>query len=103
MEEHVKIVGSKLYHEIPLWMNACDIFVLPSLNEENSTVMLEYLGCGKPFVGTKVGDAPELIVSDDYGLLCDAAKQTELAENVLSDLGKDWDSGKVISYASTFT
>ena len=32
-------------------MNACDLFVLPSLNEGNPVVMFEALGCRKPFVG----------------------------------------------------
>jgi len=41
-------------------LNACDLFVLPSLNEGNPTVLPEVLGCGKPFVGTMVGGSPGL-------------------------------------------
>jgi len=55
LENIVKLVGPKPHDEIPLWMNACDLFILPSLNEGNPTVIFEALGCGKPIVGTKVG------------------------------------------------
>lgn len=44
--------------------------------------MFECLGCGNPFVGTKVGDVPEIIVSDDCGLLCDPGIPNELAKNI---------------------
>lgn len=103
LQEHVKLVGSKPHSEIPLWMNACDIFVLPSLNEGNPTVMFECLGCGKPFIGTKVGGVPEIIVSDDYGLLCDPAKPKELTETILLSLDKNWNSNLITKYSAHFT
>ncbi|GAH02137.1 unnamed protein product, partial [marine sediment metagenome] len=46
LENYVKLVGSKPHDEIPLWMNAADLFVLPSLSEGNPTVMFEALGVG---------------------------------------------------------
>ena len=65
MIDHVEFVGGKPHAEIPIWMNACDVFVLSSLSEGNPTVMFECVGCGKPFIGTKVGGIPEIIISDD--------------------------------------
>lgn len=102
LNNYVKLAGGKPHYEIPIWMNACDLFVLPSLNEGNPTVMFECLGCGKPFVGTKVGGIPEVIVSDDYGLLCDPAKPKELAENILLALDKSWDEEKILYYAEQY-
>lgn len=84
-------------------MNACDLFVLPSLSEGNPTVMFECLGCGKPFIGTKVGGIPEIIVSDDYGLLCEPANSEDLAEKILIALDKEWDEEKIRNYAKQFT
>ena len=69
LKDRVILTGPKPHSEIPMWMNACDIFVLPSLNEGNPTVLFECLGCGKPFVGTRVGGIPEIVISDDYGFL----------------------------------
>ena len=77
-------------------MNACDLFVLPSLNEGNPTVMFEALGCGKPFVGTKVGGVPEVIASDDYGLLVEPADPEDLAEKILVALDREWDREAIL-------
>lgn len=103
LEDHVKLPGSKLHNEIPMWVNSCDIFVLPSLNEGNPTVMFECLGCGKPFIGTKVGGVPEIIVSDDYGLLVEPANSEKLAETILLALDKTWDTTKIKAYSAQFT
>lgn len=102
LEGHVKLVGWILDEEIPIWMNASDVFVLPSLAEGNPIVMFECLGCGKPFVGTGVGGEPEIIISEDYGLLCEPANPKELAEKILIALDKDWDSEKILRYAERF-
>lgn len=101
--EYMRTVGNKPHTEIPLWMNACDIFVLPSLNECNPTVMFEALGCGKPFVGTKVGGVPEIIISDAYGLLVRPADPKDLAEKILIALDRKWDREAILTYAKQFT
>jgi glycosyltransferase involved in cell wall biosynthesis len=102
LEDYVKLVGGKQHNEIPIWMNACDVFVLPSLNEGNPNVMFEALGCGKPFVGTKVGGVPDIITSDDYGLLCEPANLEDLAKKISIALDKEWDYEKIIRYAEQF-
>ena len=103
LENHVIFVGTRPHNEIPLWMNAADVFVLPSLNEGNPTVMFEALGVGLPFVGTAVGGVPEIIVSEDYGLLCPPADPECLAEKILIALNKEWDRDKIRKYAKQFT
>ena len=103
LENYVKLVGAKPHSEIPLWMNAADLFVLPSLSEGNPTVMFEALGVGLPFVGTAVGGVPEIITSEDYGLLCPPADPECLAEKILIALDKEWDREKIRKYAEQFT
>jgi len=103
LQNHVKLIGFVPDELLPIWMNACDIFVLPSLAEGNPTVMFEALGCGKPFVGTKVGGVPEIITSEDYGLLCEPANPEDLAEKILTALDKEWDVGKIREYAEKYT
>ena len=101
--DYVKLVGGRLHDDIPIWMNACDLFVLPSLNEGNPTVMFECLGCGTPFVGTNVGGIPEIITSEDYGLLCEPANSEELAKNILLALDKEWDVMRIKAHSAKFT
>jgi glycosyltransferase involved in cell wall biosynthesis len=103
LQERVKLIGAVQDNLLPLWMNASDIFVLPSLGEGNPVVMFEALGCGKPFVGTKVGGVPEIIISEDYGFLCDPAKSVALADNILLALTKEWNCGKIEEYSKQFT
>ncbi|KKG07101.1 glycosyl transferase family 1 [Methanosarcina mazei] len=102
LEDHIKLVGSKPHGDISLWINACDVFVLPSLNEGNPTVMFECLGCGKPFIGTKVGGIPEVIVSNDYGLLVEPGNAQDLAEKIEIALNKNWDEGNILNYAKQY-
>lgn len=102
LEDHVLFAGGKPHNEIPIWMNACDVFVLPSLNEGIPTVMFECLGCGKPFVGTKVGGIPDIIISKDYGSLVKPKKFKELAEAILIALDEDWDNEIIKRYAKRF-
>lgn len=103
LENNVHLVGRKVHDEVPLWINACDIFVLPSLNEGNPTVMFETFGCGKPFIGTRVGGVPDAISSEDIGLLAKPADAVELAEKIVMALGKGWDQEKILAYAQQFT
>lgn len=103
LNQYVHLVGSKPHSEVPLWMNACDVFVLPSLNEGNPNVMFEALGCGKPFVGTKVGGVPDIITSDEYGLLVEPADSNDLAEKILLALDREWDREVILAHAKQFT
>jgi glycosyltransferase involved in cell wall biosynthesis len=103
LEPYVKIAGAKPHREIPLWINAGDVFVLPSLNEGNPTVMFECLGCAKPFIGTCVGGIPETITEDTYGLLSKPGNVQELAKNILASLSREWDTAKISAYSEQFT
>ncbi|KAF5090247.1 D-inositol-3-phosphate glycosyltransferase [anaerobic digester metagenome] len=103
LEDYVVLASGKPHDEIPIWINACDLFVLPSLNEGNPTVMFEALGCGKPFVGTRVGGVPEVITSDEYGLLVEPANAEDLAERILVALDREWDRKAILRYAERFT
>lgn len=103
LQDYIKLIGSKHHNEIPLWINACDVFVLSSLREGNPTVLVECLGCGKPFVGTEVGGIPEIIISDDYGLLVKPGDSNDLAEKIINSLDREWDSNLISKYACQFS
>jgi len=102
LDENVHLLGRLSDEEIPLWMNACDVFVLPSQGEGNPTVMFEALGCGKPFIGTRVGGIPAIISSDEYGLICEPGNVSSLREALEKALVIEWDSHKILEYAQQF-
>lgn len=102
LEDHVKLVGSKPHGDISLWMNACDVFVLPSLMESFGIVQIEAMACGKPVVATYNGGSEEVIISDDYGLLVEIKNSKDLAKKIEIALIKDWDGRKIINYAEKY-
>ncbi|ABE52900.1 Glycosyl transferase, group I [Methanococcoides burtonii DSM 6242] len=103
LQNNVKLVGFVTDELLSIWINSCDIFVLPSLSEGNPTVMFECLGCGKPYVGTGVGGVPEIITSDKYGLLVEPGNSQDLAEKIIIALNKEWDRDAILEYSDRFT
>ena len=103
LEGHVKLIGFIPDEELKYWMNAADIFVLPSLSEGNPTVMFEALGVGLPFIGTNIAGIPDIITSEEYGLLCPPADIECLKEKILIGLRKRWNREKIREYARRFT
>jgi glycosyltransferase involved in cell wall biosynthesis len=95
--DSVEFVGAKPHEEIPLWMNACDVFCLPSLNEGLPNVVLEALACGKPVVATNVGGIPEIIENGECGLLVPPGNSTELANAIYAVINKSFNSPKLRS------
>ena len=103
LDGRVLLAGARPHSEIPLWLNAADLFVLPSLAEGNPTVMFECLGCGRPFVGTAVGGVPEHITSEDIGYVVEAGDPGRLAEAIGAALGKAWDRVRIYEYSRQYT
>ncbi|MDV4343100.1 glycosyltransferase family 4 protein [Methanoculleus sp. YWC-01] len=103
LEDYVVLAGGKPHDEIPLWMNACDLFVLPSLRESFGVVQIEAMACGKPVVATRNGGSEEVVISDKYGLLVEPVDPDGLAEKILVALDREWDREAILAYAERFT
>ncbi|WP_048184414.1 glycosyltransferase family 4 protein [Methanoculleus sediminis] len=95
LEQYVRFIGGKPHGEIPLWMNASDLFVLPSLRESFGIVQVEAMACGKPVVATKNGGSEEIVIPGKTGLLCDAADPRGLAESIVRALDMPWDADAI--------
>jgi glycosyltransferase involved in cell wall biosynthesis len=98
----VKLVGAKPHSEIPVWINACDLFVLPSLKESFGIVQIEAMACGKPVIATHNGGSDEIILSDKIGILCNPADPAELAKAIILGLNKSWNGKGISEYAQQF-
>lgn len=102
LKERVILLGKQLHKDIPVWMNACDLFVLPSLSESFGIVQIEAFACGKPVVASKNEGSKEVVTSEEYGLLCEIADPEDLAEKINKALEKKWDEKKIIDYSNMF-
>jgi L-malate glycosyltransferase len=67
---------------ISQYMNAFDIFALPSLSEGLSSAILEAMAASLPIVATKAGGIPELVQNGDNGLLVEPADPSALARAI---------------------
>lgn len=56
LEERVSMIGYVPDADVPAWLRACDIFVLPSImkTEAFGIVQIEAMSCGKPVVATTI-------------------------------------------------
>jgi len=86
IRERVKFLGER--HDVPKILNTFDIFVLCSLREGCSNVILEAFATGLPVVATRVGDNP-LLLADNRGILVEKGSVKELAHSLLTLIQDD--------------
>jgi teichuronic acid biosynthesis glycosyltransferase TuaC len=81
----VAFAGQRPNEEIPIWINASDVVVLPSLSEGFGVVLVEAMACGRPVVATTCG-GPQDIVTSETGILVPPADDAALAQALLEVL-----------------
>lgn len=95
--DSVKFTGPVNHEDVPLWISASDMLVLPSLSEGRPNVVLEALSCEVPVVATDVGGIPELMIEGETGYLTPAKNPEKLSEKInrlLEDESKRKKMGK---------
>lgn len=84
MAQQLNIKESALFAgespDVLAYLQRSAVFVLPSLSEGLSNVILEAMACGLPVVATRVGGNVELIEDHISGLLVGPAQPRELAD-----------------------
>jgi glycosyltransferase involved in cell wall biosynthesis len=102
LREHVRLVGAVPHEQLYLWYSAADLFCLASSREGWPNVLLEALACGTPVVATAVGGIPEILCSDELGLLTEQSEQ-DIATTMSLALTKTWRSEAIRRYARKHT
>lgn len=69
-------------HNVPEWLSAADIAVVPSHVEPLGNATLEAMAHALPVVGTKVGGIPEMVVHEETGLLVPPHASTQLSDAI---------------------
>jgi glycosyltransferase involved in cell wall biosynthesis len=72
--------------KLPLYYNAADVFVLPSLIEGLGVVGIEAMACGTPFIGTNVEGIPSLVEQFEAGVLIPPRDSNAIASAVIKVL-----------------
>jgi glycosyltransferase involved in cell wall biosynthesis len=79
LTERVKLVGPVAHEQVPRYMGASDIFILPSKHEGAPRVVLEAMAMGLPVVASAVGGIPEVIDDGVNGVLLKESTGREIA------------------------
>lgn len=103
LNSQILFVGSRSHNEIPIWMNASDFFILPSIAEGLPTVIPEAMACGKPVISTCVGGIPEILSNSDLGIIVNPKNHQELSEAILNALNIKWDNEFISDYSKRYS
>ncbi len=102
MEADVLLAGAQPNETLRDWYSAADVYCLASETEGWPNVLLEALACGTPVVATNTWGTPEIICSEDYGLLVERSAES-IAQGLQTALAKEWKSPVMVAYAATHT
>jgi glycosyltransferase involved in cell wall biosynthesis len=86
VENVVRLVGARPPAEVPGWLAACDIFVLPSHYEGMSLAVMEAMASGLPVVVTQVSGTAELVPDGDHGRVVASGDGAALAAAIQEPL-----------------
>ncbi len=100
---HVRFEGKVSPGDVPTFMNAMDVMLLPSLNEGWPCVVLEACACGTPVVGSNNGGIPEAV--GEYGAIVEEGVEFEkrFAIAAVELLAEGVDKKSLIFWAKKFS
>jgi glycosyltransferase involved in cell wall biosynthesis len=83
VSDRVRFQGHIPEKELPLYYQAADVFVLPTLTHEGfGLVTVEALACGTPVAATPAGATPEILAPLDGRLLAEDTSAKSIASAV---------------------
>jgi phosphatidyl-myo-inositol dimannoside synthase len=89
IDDKVRFTGRVPEEDLPLYYQACDLFVLPSLKEGFGIVFLEAMQYAKPCIGARAAAVPEVIVDGENGLLAEPGDARSLQAAILTLLADE--------------
>lgn len=100
LTQYVTFTGFVENEEIPSYMNACDIFVMPNRQidkdfEGYGIVFLEANACCKPVIGGDSGGVSDAVLDQKTGLLVKPNDIEDLTDKILKLLNNDELSSKL--------
>lgn len=78
-----RVILTDFRKDIQNVMNALDVFVMPSYEENFGNVTLEAISSGLPVIGTNSGGTPEILDQGEIGLLCEPRSADALAQGMM--------------------
>lgn len=102
LSEQAHLIGGQSNETLQQWFNAADLSVLVSAREGMPNVVLESLACGTPVLATRVGGVPEVLVSEQLGILVEPSVEA-IAAGIERALNSKWHREVISRHARTRT
>jgi len=83
LQDKVLFAGHVPNAELTPYVNACDLFVIPSRQESFGIAAIEAMACGRPVIGTAVGGLNEIIDDCRTGMLVEPDNVQHLADAII--------------------
>lgn len=86
--DKVVFLGTLLWEDVPRILQLCDIFVAPSIFDEEGnvdglpTTILEAMAAGKPVVASCIAGIPLAVIDERTGILVEAGNTSDLARAI---------------------
>ncbi len=84
LEQNVRLLGFIPEGKLPMYYQAADLFVLPTVDLEGfGLATIEALSCGTPVIATPIGANPEVVGPLGKEFICDNATPEALAVRII--------------------
>jgi teichuronic acid biosynthesis glycosyltransferase TuaC len=101
LSTRVRLVGHLPPDSLSRLINAADVFCLASDREGWPNVLHESLACGTPVVATDVGAVPEMIPSEQYGIVVRRNDPGALVAALQTALSRDWNRSEIAAWGQS--
>lgn len=88
-DERIHFTDTISNNDVPRYLVAADIFVLPSLTEGMPMSIIEAMAAGLPIVATEVGGIPEFVLNGKNGIIVPPYNSEELSRAILELIEND--------------
>jgi glycosyltransferase involved in cell wall biosynthesis len=102
LTDSVHLPGKRPNEELPLWFSAAKLSCLTTEREGWPNVLTESLACGTPVVATRVGGIPEIIHSDQLGILVNQTEDS-IVRGIEEGLTRNWNREQISRQTRTRT
>jgi teichuronic acid biosynthesis glycosyltransferase TuaC len=96
--ERVRLVGHLAPASLARLIAAADVFCLASSREGWPNVVHEALACGAPVVAADVGAVPEMIPSEQFGIVVRPGDVSALEDGLRRALSRQWDRAAIAAW-----